>query len=131
MALRALTPKTVTSPTTLPKEIPIPDRAMANTLPMRLKGRLAMTSPLLTGQCRQTKRIRRINPSAMPEYRVSSVRAWASASAAPVNSRKTFAGNWTCWAIACCACWTTPESEPWLTLNVTLTRRCPPSCSML
>jgi hypothetical protein len=68
MALRALTPKTVTKPTTVPKEIPIPVTAIASTLPIRLKGKLANTSQLLTRQWKETNRIMTISASDSPEY---------------------------------------------------------------
>jgi len=73
----------------------MPVTAIASTLPIRLNGRLAMTSQLLTRQWNETNRIIRIKTSAMLEYRASSVRVWASASAAPVNSMKTLGGSLT------------------------------------
>ena len=50
MALRALTPNTVTSPTMAPSDRPPPIEAMAATLPIRLKGRLTSTSQVWARQ---------------------------------------------------------------------------------
>ena len=66
MALRALTPNTVTNPTMAPSERPEPISAMAATLPIRLKGRLTSTSQVLARQRKQMNRIRPISTSAKP-----------------------------------------------------------------
>jgi hypothetical protein len=96
-----LTPNTVTKPTTVPREIPIPVTAIASTLPIKLKGRFAKTSQLLARQWNETKRIITINPSASTEYMKSWVRVSDSACAAPLNSIKTPGGSFNDRAIAC------------------------------